>query len=67
MNIAGILRNKVFSPNSNDDNIMESVTNELRVYGHQVTLYTEESLSDKNIIEQVIFSMARDTESLKKL
>lgn len=67
MNIAGILRNKVFSPNSNDDSIMEFVANGLRANGHQVTFYKEETLPQSDINEHIIFSMARGSDSLLKL
>ena len=67
MTIAGILRDKIFSPNSNDLRIMQLVSMKLQARGETVVLYTEEQFQENDIQAQAIFSMARHTATLNKL
>lgn len=67
MEIAGILRDSVFSPNSNDSRIMEEIARRLRGMGHAVRLYPEARLAEQPLSERVMFSMARGAEALERL
>ncbi len=67
MKIAGVLRDKVFSPHSNDQRIMDSVAEKLREYGQDVTFYSEEDVLKNGLKEETIFSMARGKACLEKL
>ena len=67
MNIAGVLRKSVFSPNSNDRRVMEEIACILRGKGHIVTFYSEEEVQRNGLSERVIFSMARSEKTLDRL
>lgn len=65
--IAGILRNKTFSPNSDDHAIMVAVGNGLREKGCEVTFMEEGELLKKRPEATTVFSMARSEEALAVL
>ena len=65
--IAGILRATAFSPNSNDRTIMEAVAGRLEEAGAKVTLYGEETFTGTHATEDVLFSMARCSDTLVEL
>ena len=68
--IAGIRRGNQYSPNhiGNDAAIFNLVVENLRKSGYEVTEYSEqEFLESPSIDAEVIFDMARDKKSIKKL
>ncbi|MGK9475421.1 hypothetical protein [Melioribacter sp. OK-6-Me] len=68
--IAGIKRSREFSPNhiENDSLIFMKTVEELNKLGVEVNIYNEEEIeTGKNLKENLIFSMARGTQVLKKL
>lgn len=67
MEIAGILRDSVFSPNSNDSRIMEEIARRLRGMGHAVRLYPEARVAEQPLSERAVFSMARGAGALERL
>ncbi len=70
MNILGISRGTIYSPNlaSSDAAIFHAVAQKLRARGHQVECITEdEMLNHDHSSFQRIYTMARDTATIKKL
>ena len=67
MTIAGVLRDEIFSPNSNDLRIMQLVSENLQGQGRTILLYTEKEFLRNDIHAHIVFSMARHTATLDKL
>ena len=69
MLIAGIRRRQQFSPNhvGNDAAIFDCTVAQLKRFGYQVNEYEEDEVLSKTLVEQIIFSMARDPRVLEKL
>ena len=69
LTIAGIRRGNQFSPNhiGNDAAIFSLTAEQLRKKGYRVHEYTESDLMTKVIPEDVLFNMARDWFSIRKL
>jgi len=67
--IAGVKRDTRFSPNhiDNDALIFALTANSLRNRGYEVTEYTESEFAASEIAEPVIFNMARDRYTIRKL
>lgn len=67
--IAGVKRQTKYSPNhiGNDGMIFNLTANTLREMGYEVKEYTEAEFVLGNIREPVIFNMARDKATIKKL
>lgn len=67
--ITGISRGEIYSPNhvNNDGIIFKLVAEQLRNYGAKVELIDEKTFQNSKIKNQIIFSMARAPESVKKL
>jgi NDP-sugar pyrophosphorylase family protein len=67
--IAGVRRSTRYSPNhiGNDAAIFEAATEQLRKYNYNVKEYSEEEFQENLIEEDIIFNMARDTQSIRKL
>ena len=67
--IAGIRRGSQYSPNhiGNDAAIFNLTAGHLRQCGYAVNEYSEVEFIDTDMQETVIFNMARDTASIKKL
>jgi len=67
--IAGIRRGNQFSPNhiGNDAAIFSLTAEQLRKKGYRVHEYMESDLMTKEIPEEVLFNMARDWFSIRKL
>ena len=67
--IAGVKRDTRFSPNhiDNDALIFSLTANCLRLRGYEVTEYTESEFVASEIAESVIFNMARDRYTIRKL
>jgi len=67
--IAGIRRGSQYSPNhiGNDAAIFNLTAGRLRQCGYEVKEYSEVEFLEAGIQEAVIFNMARDTASIKKL
>lgn len=69
VNIAGILRAGAFSPNhiGNDAAILNGTAEELRKRGCNVNIYSEEQFNRDGIKEDIILSMCREQDSIKRL
>lgn len=69
MHITGVSRGKEFSPNleNNDDAIFHAVEDNLRLLGYKVSVCCEKDFVKQTCESQVIFNMARDTSTLKRL
>ena len=67
--IAGIVRGNCYSPNhvGNDAAVFNETVRHLEAAGYQVTTYTEEDVLNREVKEQVIFTMARSKEVVEKL
>lgn len=67
--IAGIRRGSQYSPNhiGNDAAIFNLVIEHLEQSGYAVNEYTEQEFLNSQIEEDIIFNMARDKKSIKKL
>ncbi len=66
---AGIKRKEHYSPNhrKNDALILQRTAEELKKYGIESVIYTEDELLNTSIEADLIFSMARGAEALDKL
>ncbi|MBR1935326.1 MAG: hypothetical protein IJ835_04680 [Muribaculaceae bacterium] len=69
INIAGILRAGAYSPNhiGNDAAILNGTAEELRKRGCNVAIYSEEQFNRDGVREDIILSMCREQESIKRL
>ena len=69
LEIAGIRRDIRFSPNhvTNDAYIFTATAEELRKMGCEVVEYTEREFVNEEIIHPVVFNMARDRHTIRKL
>ncbi|NDV81855.1 hypothetical protein [Bacteroides sp. 51] len=67
--IAGVKRHTLFSPNhiGNDAAIFSAVTNLLSEAGFIVNLYTEQEFLVNDITEDVVFTMLRNEQAVRKL
>jgi NDP-sugar pyrophosphorylase family protein len=67
--IAGVRRGACYSPNhiGNDAAIFDATVEQLRKYNYNVNEYSEEEFQENLIEEDIIFNMARDTQSIRKL
>lgn len=67
--IAGIVRGNCYSPNhvGNDAAVFNETIRHLELAGYEVTTYTEEDVLNREVLEPVIFTMARSKEVVKKL
>ena len=68
-NIAGIVRGNCYSPNhvGNDAAVFNETIRHLELAGYEVTTYTEEDVLNREVLEPVIFTMARSKEVVEKL
>lgn len=69
ISIIGISRGSEYSPNhvDNDAAIFNNVVEELRNLGCKVDIYTEKEFVNKQTEGDVIFNMARDTATIRRL
>lgn len=69
MNIIGVSRGSIFSPNhiDNDAAIFQAVVENLRLAGHQVSTYTEEEFVNQEICGAYIFQMVRSQAAIRRL
>ncbi len=69
MIIAGIRRGNQYSPNhiGNDTAIFNLVVEHLKRSDHEVITYSEQEFIENHIDANIIFNMARDKKSIKKL
>lgn len=69
LRIAGVRRDSRFSPNhiDNDAYIFSSTADELRELGCEVIEYTEKEFVNNDIDQPVVFNMARDWHTVRKL
>ena len=67
--IAGIVRGNCYSPNhvGNDAAVFNETIRHLELAGYEVTTYTEEDVLNREVLEPVIFTMARSKEVVEKL
>ena len=67
--IAGIVRGNCYSPNhvGNDAALFNETIRHLELAGYDVTTYTEEDVLNREVLEPVIFTMARSKEVVEKL
>lgn len=67
--IAGIVRGNCYSPNhvGNDAAVFNETIRHLELVGYEVTTYTEEDVLNREVLEPVIFTMARSKEVVEKL
>ncbi|HML72057.1 hypothetical protein SDC9_39415 [bioreactor metagenome] len=67
--IAGIVRGNCYSPNhvGNDAAVFNETIRHLKLAGYEVTTYTEEDVLNREVLEPVIFTMARSKEVVEKL
>lgn len=67
--IAGIVRGNCYSPNhvGNDAAVFNETIRLLELAGYEVTTYTEEDVLNREVLEPVIFTMARSKEVVEKL
>ena len=67
--IAGIVRGNCYSPNhvGNDAAVFNETSRHLELAGYEVTTYTEEDVLNREVLEPVIFTMARSKEVVEKL
>jgi hypothetical protein len=67
--LAGIPRNTLFSPNhiGNDAAIFSAVTNILQEAGFKVNIYTEQEFLAGPLQEEVIFTMLRSEQAVRRL
>lgn len=67
--IAGIVRGNCYSPNhvGNDAAVFNETIRHLELAGYEVTTYTEENVLNREVLEPVIFTMARSKEVVEKL
>ena len=67
--IAGIVRGNCYSHNhvGNDAAVFNETIRHLELAGYEVTTYTEEDVLNREVLEPVIFTMARSKEVVEKL
>lgn len=67
--IAGIVRGNCYSPNhvGNDAAVFNETIRHLELAGYEVITYTEEDVLNREVLEPVIFTMARSKEVVEKL
>ena len=67
--IAGIVRGNCYSPNhvGNDAAVFNETIRHLELAGYEVTTYTEEDVLNREVLEPVVFTMARSKEVVEKL
>ena len=67
--IAGIVRGNCYSPNhvGIDAAVFNETIRHLELAGYEVTTYTEEDVLNREVLEPVIFTMARSKEVVEKL
>ena len=67
--IAGIVRGNCYSSNhvGNDAAVFNETIRHLELAGYEVTTYTEEDVLNREVLEPVIFTMARSKEVVEKL
>ena len=67
--IAGIVRGNCYSPNhvGNDAAVFNETIRNLKLAGYEITTYTEEDVLNREVLEPVIFTMARSKEVVEKL
>jgi len=67
--IAGIVRGNCYSPNhvGNDAAVFNETIRHIELAGYEVTTYTEEDVLNREVLEPVIFTMARSKEVVEKL
>ncbi|NYI48288.1 ATP-grasp domain-containing protein [Macellibacteroides fermentans] len=67
--IAGIVRGNCYSPNhvGNDAAVFNETIRHLELAGYEVATYTEEDVLNREVLEPVIFTMARSKEVVEKL
>lgn len=67
--IAGIVRGNCYSPNhvGNDAAVFNETIRHLKLAGYEVTTYTEEDVLNREVLEPLIFTMARSKEVVEKL
>ena len=67
--IAGIVRGNCYSPNhvGNDAAVFNETIRHLELAGYEVATYTEEDVLNREVLEPVIFNMARSKEVVEKL
>jgi len=67
--IAGIVRGNCYSPNhvGNDAAVFNETIRHLELAGYEVTTYTEDDVLNQEVLEPVIFTMARSKEVVEKL
>ena len=67
--IAGIVLGNCYSPNhvGNDAAVFNETIRHLELAGYEVTTYTEEDVLNREVLEPVIFTMARSKEVVEKL
>jgi NDP-sugar pyrophosphorylase family protein len=67
--IAGVRRSARYSPNhiGNDAAIFDLTVEQLKKYNYEIKEYAEEEFWENRIEEDLIFNMARDTQSVRKL
>lgn len=69
MHIIGVSRGSEYSPNNvnSDSEIFNNAVNGLIALGCEVEVYTEKEFVEKNIEGDIIFDMARDRATIKRL
>ncbi|MBQ7941486.1 MAG: hypothetical protein IJ328_03640 [Muribaculaceae bacterium] len=69
LHITGISRGSEYSPNNvgSDSEIFNNVVNALTELGCDVDIYSEKEFVEKNIQAEIIFDMARDKATIKRL
>ena len=69
INIAGIMRAGVYSPNhiGNDTAIFNATAEQLRKRGCLVNIYSEEQFNRNGVEEEFVMTMCRQQESIENL
>ncbi|MDR2087458.1 MAG: NTP transferase domain-containing protein [Dysgonamonadaceae bacterium] len=67
--IAGVRRGARYSPNhiGNDAAIFDLTVEHLKKYNYEIKEYSEEEFQENSVDEELVFNMARDTQSIRKL